>query len=136
MLRLVFRAVRLSRPLPAWAVMRRSILVFSSLFPSAAAPGNGLFVRERMFRVADNAHVDMVVVSPTPWFPGQGIIRRFKKDYRPQPRVMEIQHGITVHSPRFLAFPFPDTPPFFPIWEAIKLNESKIFWTILSTHPI
>ena len=84
--------------------MRRSILVFSSLFPSAAAPGNGLFVRERMFRVADHAHVDMVVVSPTPWFPGQGLIRRFKKDYRPQPRAIEMQHGITVHSPRFLAF--------------------------------
>jgi len=85
--------------------MRRSILVFSSLFPSAAAPGNGLFVRERMFRVADHAHVDMVVVSPTPWFPGQGIIRRFKKDYRPQPCGIEMQHGIAVYSPRFLAFP-------------------------------
>ena len=58
-----------------------------------------------MFRVADHAHVDMVVVSPTPWFPGQGLIRRFKKDYRPQPRAIEMQHGITVHSPRFLAFP-------------------------------
>jgi teichuronic acid biosynthesis glycosyltransferase TuaC len=83
--------------------MKRNILVFSSLFPSGAAPTNGLFIRERMFRVAK--HVNLTVLSPVPWFPGQNFIRFFKKDYRPQPPRMEIQQGITVHFPRFFSFP-------------------------------
>lgn len=83
--------------------MKHSILVFSSLFPSSAAPGNGLFIRERMFRVGQ--HTNLVVVSPVPWFPGQGLIRLFKKAYRPQPPRVEEQQGIKVYFPRFLAFP-------------------------------
>jgi len=83
--------------------MKHNILVLSSLFPSNAAPGNGLFIRERMFRVAK--HVNLIVVSPVPWFPGQWLLRIFKKNYRPQPEKMEIQQGITVYYPRFLAFP-------------------------------
>jgi teichuronic acid biosynthesis glycosyltransferase TuaC len=83
--------------------MKHNILVLSSLFPSSAAPNNGLFIRERMFRVAQ--HVNLTVVSPVPWFPGQQLIRIFKKDYRPQPAKVEIQQGITVYFPRFLSFP-------------------------------
>lgn len=83
--------------------MKHNILVFSSLFPSNAAPTNGLFIRERMFRVAE--HVNLTVVSPVPWFPGQQLGRMFKKNYRPQPEKMEIQQGITVYFPRFLSFP-------------------------------
>ncbi|NQX88196.1 MAG: glycosyltransferase [Halioglobus sp.] len=83
--------------------MKHNILVFSSLFPSTAGPHGGLFIRERMFRVAQ--HVNVVVVSPVPCFPGQRLIRLFKKDYRPQPPRMERQQGITVYFPRFLAFP-------------------------------
>ena len=83
--------------------MKHNILVLSSLFPSNAAPGNGLFIRERMFRVAK--HVNLIVVSPVPWFPGQRLLQIFKKNYRPQPDKIEIQQGITIYYPRFLAFP-------------------------------
>jgi glycosyltransferase involved in cell wall biosynthesis len=83
--------------------MKHNILVFSSLFPSRVAPKSGLFVRERMFRVASDAN--MVVVSPVPWFPGQGLIRLFRKDYRPQPDRVEEQQGIKVYFPRFFALP-------------------------------
>ncbi len=79
------------------------LVVFSSLFPSAVRPGAGLFIRERMFRVA--RHRSLVVVSPQAWFPGQGLIRRFRPGYRPAAPAMEIQQGITVHHPRFLALP-------------------------------
>ncbi|MFN3715356.1 MAG: glycosyltransferase [Thiobacillus sp.] len=77
--------------------------MFSSLFPSAARPGAGLFIRERMFRVA--RHRSLVVVSPQPWFPGQGLIRRFKPGYRPMAPAVEIQQGVTVHHPRFFSLP-------------------------------
>ena len=79
------------------------LVVFSSLFPSVARPGAGLFIRERMFRVA--RHRALVVVSPQPWFPGQGLIRRFRPGYRPEAPAMEIQQGIRVYHPRFLALP-------------------------------
>jgi teichuronic acid biosynthesis glycosyltransferase TuaC len=79
------------------------LVVFSSLFPSAALPGAGLFIRERMFRVA--RHRPLVVVSPQPWFPGQGLIRRLRPGYRPQAPKLEIQQGIPVHHPRFLSLP-------------------------------
>jgi teichuronic acid biosynthesis glycosyltransferase TuaC len=83
--------------------MKHNILVFSSLFPSDAAPSNGLFIRERMFRVAQ--HVNLTVVSPVPWFPGQQLVRIFKKNYRLLPEKKEIQQGITVYFPRFFSFP-------------------------------
>ncbi len=79
------------------------LLVFSSLFPSKVQPGAGLFIRERMFRVGK--HIPLVVVSPVPWFPFQGLIRYFKPGYRPQPPKLEEQQGVQVYHPRFFAVP-------------------------------
>ncbi len=88
---------------PQAASARIDLVVFSALFPSSARPGAGLFIRERMFRVA--AHRPLVVVSPQPWFPGQALIRRFRPGYRPQASAFEIQQGIHVYHPRFLSIP-------------------------------
>jgi teichuronic acid biosynthesis glycosyltransferase TuaC len=82
---------------------RIDLVVFSSLFPSAVRPGAGLFIRERMFRVA--AHRPLAVVSPQPWFPGQSLIRLLRPGYRPQAPALEIQQGIRVYHPRFLSVP-------------------------------
>jgi len=79
------------------------LVVFSSLFPSAARPGAGLFIRERMFRVAQ--HRPLAVISPQPWFPGQSLIRRLRPGYRPQAPALEVQQGIRVYHPRFLSVP-------------------------------
>lgn len=82
---------------------RIDLVVFSSLFPSQARPGAGLFIRERMFRVAQ--HRPLAVVSPQPWFPGQSLIRWLRPGYRPQAPALEIQQGIRVYHPRFLTIP-------------------------------
>ncbi len=79
------------------------LVVFSSLFPSAVRPAAGLFIRERMFRVARRR--PLVVVSPQPWFPGQGLIRLLRPGYRPMAPKLEMQQGIAVHHPRFLSLP-------------------------------
>lgn len=79
------------------------LIVFSSLYPSRVRPNAGVFIRERMSKVA--AHCPMLVVSPVPWFPFQGLIRIFRRGYRPQPGLMEQQNGMTVYFPRFLALP-------------------------------
>ena len=77
--------------------------MFSALFPSAARPGAGLFIRERMFRVA--RHRPLAVISPQPWFPGQSLIRLLRPNYRPQAPALEIQQGIRVYHPRYLSVP-------------------------------
>lgn len=82
---------------------RPRILVFSSLFPHEGDPNAGLFVRERMFRVG--RRLPLVVVSPQPWFPFQGFIRRFRPNYRPSAPASATDEGIEVLYPRFLAVP-------------------------------
>ena len=82
---------------------RLDLVVFSSLFPSAVRPAAGLFIRERMFRVAQ--HRSLAVVSPQAWFPGQSLIRWLRPGYRLQAPTLEIQQGIRVYHPRFLSLP-------------------------------
>ena len=79
------------------------VVVFSSLFPSSRQPGSGLFIRERMFHVG--AALPMEVVSPVPWFPFQGLIRRWKPGFRPGAPRHEQQSGFDVWFPRFLSVP-------------------------------
>ncbi|AMK75874.1 glycosyltransferase [Methylomonas denitrificans] len=79
------------------------LIVFSSLYPSRVRPNAGVFIRERMSKVAH--HCLLVVISPVPWFPLQSLIQWFKPDYRPQPDIYEDQDGISVYFPRFLSIP-------------------------------
>ncbi|BAL93767.1 glycosyltransferase [Rubrivivax gelatinosus] len=79
------------------------IVVFSSLFPSAVQPGAGLFVRERMFRVG--RELPLAVVAPTPWFPLQSLLRRFRPGFRPGAPAHETQQGHEVWFPRFFSVP-------------------------------
>jgi glycosyltransferase involved in cell wall biosynthesis len=82
---------------------RPAIVVLSSLFPSPAQPNAGVFVRERMFRVG--AHVPLSVVAPTPWFPFQSVLRRWRPHFRPTPPAHGEQQGFSVWYPRYLSFP-------------------------------
>ncbi len=79
------------------------LIVYSSLFPSAAAPNAGGFIRERMFRVAKR--LPLVVVAPQPWSPFDWIVRLVRKSFRPQAILRETVDGVEVHRPRFLSVP-------------------------------
>ncbi len=79
------------------------LVVYCSLFPSKKRPNAGVFIRERMFRVGKE--LPIIVVSPVPWFPFQGIIRYWKPHFRPQPDKFELQQGVQVYFPRFLSIP-------------------------------
>lgn len=79
------------------------IVTLSSLFPSERQPGAGLFVRERAFRLG--ARLPLAVVAPQPWFPLQGLLRRFKPGFRPGAPAHERQRGFDVWYPRFLSVP-------------------------------
>lgn len=82
---------------------RPALAVLSTLFPSAAEPVAGIFIKERMFRVA--RHLPVTVIAPQPWFPLQGLVRRWKPTYRPDRPRHEVVDGIEVHRPRFFALP-------------------------------
>jgi glycosyltransferase involved in cell wall biosynthesis len=78
-------------------------VVVSSLFPSEQRPLAGVFIKERMKRVA--AELPVTVVSPQPWFPLQSVLRKLRPGYRPALPVRELVDGLEVRRPRFLALP-------------------------------
>lgn len=63
----------------------------------------GLFVRERMFRVAK--HLPLQVVAPVPWFPFQSLIRMLRPGFRPKAPGTEVQDQTQVFHPRFFSVP-------------------------------
>ncbi|MDH4393720.1 MAG: glycosyltransferase [Aquabacterium sp.] len=79
------------------------IVVLSSLFPNEMQPGAGLFVRERAFRLG--ARFPLCVVSPVPWFPLQGLLRKLRPGARPGAPRRESQQGFDVGFPRFFSVP-------------------------------
>lgn len=80
-----------------------SVAVISSLFPRPSAPLAGIFIYERMRRVG--ARLPVTVLSPTPYFPGQWVLRLLDRNYRP-PTPRRWRNGDTeISYPRFLAFP-------------------------------
>lgn len=56
-----------------------------------------------MFRVG--AQVPLCVVAPTPWFPFQSLLRRWRPHFRPTPPAFDVQQGFDVWYPRYLSFP-------------------------------
>lgn len=76
------------------------VLVLSTVFPNPRQPAFGVFVRERMRRVA--SHCELVVVAPIPWFPFNGLIRGPAVSGIP---TVEQQQGLRVYHPRFFCVP-------------------------------
>ena len=86
---------------PAPASGRRlRVLVLSFTFPSASQPALGIFVRERIRRIA--GHCDVVVVAPVPWFPFNRLIRG--EQWAGTAR-RERDEGFEIHHPRFFCIP-------------------------------
>ncbi len=82
---------------------RPALVVLSTLFPCAHLPLHGVFIKERMFRVAQRLPV--TVISPQPWFPLQGLLRLWRPGYRPDRVAFEVMDGVEVHRPRFFSLP-------------------------------
>ena len=75
------------------------VLVVASTFPNPLQPVRGVFVWERVRRMA--ARCELEVVAPIPWFPLNRWVRR-DRDGVP---AREVRDGVTVHHPRFLSPP-------------------------------
>lgn len=81
----------------------KRIVTFTNLFPSAAMPTHGLFVYERMRRVAAASGLAWQVVSPVPevaWLVRRGAYRRWAEVPRE-----ETWQGVAVAHPRYRHWP-------------------------------
>jgi teichuronic acid biosynthesis glycosyltransferase TuaC len=81
---------------------RMKVLVFTSLYPSAAQPNLGIFVENRTRRLAD-AGVEVQVMAPV--FVALGPLGKLKRFARDLPPETEVRHGLTVHHPRIPHLP-------------------------------
>lgn len=75
-------------------------LVVSSVFPNATQPIFGVFVRERLARVAQ--HCEVAVMAAVPWFP---LNRTFRGRQRNDIPRFELQAGMPVYHPRVFSVP-------------------------------
>lgn len=79
------------------------IVTFTNLFPSAMLPGHGLFVYERMRRVAQVTKLPWSVVAPVPqvaWFFRNGAYRQWAAVPR-----QETWNGVEIEHPRYRHWP-------------------------------
>jgi glycosyltransferase involved in cell wall biosynthesis len=76
------------------------VLVLSSVFPNVKQPTLGVFIRERIRRVAGSCEV--VVLAPVPWFPLNRVVRGARWVGIPS---RESQDGMEVLHPRVFSVP-------------------------------
>ncbi|MHB1205860.1 MAG: glycosyltransferase, partial [Rhodospirillaceae bacterium] len=79
------------------------LLSFTTLYPNAAQPIHGVFVENRLRRLAA-AGVEIKVVAPVPWFPFKGAWAGRYARFARVPHA-EVRHGLTVLHPRYPALP-------------------------------
>jgi teichuronic acid biosynthesis glycosyltransferase TuaC len=79
-----------------------NVLVFTSLYPNNVQPNHGIFVQERVARVAHLPGISVRVVAPVPWYPPflPGTRSRFRRV-----RPVESSGGIEVLHPRYTMIP-------------------------------
>ncbi|MCC6782849.1 MAG: glycosyltransferase [Planctomycetes bacterium] len=83
---------------------RGAIVTFTNLFPSAAMPRHGLFVKERMQRVAAATGAAWQVVCPVPQVPALLRRRAIDRAFAAMPAQEQVD-GVPVHHPRYRHIP-------------------------------
>ena len=80
------------------------LLVFTTLFPHAGLPNQGVFVENRLRHLVGTGRVEATVLAPVPWFPSRS--PRFGSWARhAEAPAAEQRHGLRVLHPRFLVLP-------------------------------
>ena len=81
-----------------------NILTFSTLYPNAAQPHNGVFVENRLRHLVANGNVSARVVAPVPWFPNTARIFGRYAEFAAVPREEE-RYGLHILHPRYPVIP-------------------------------
>jgi hypothetical protein len=80
------------------------ILTFSTLYPNAPRPSQGIFVETRLRHLVESRRVESRVVAPVPWFPSDNPRYGRYAAFARAPRE-EQRNGIRVAHPRFPQLP-------------------------------
>lgn len=80
------------------------LLTFSTLFPHAVRPNQGIFVENRLRHLVATGEATSLVLAPVPWFPGRS---KWFGDWAVNARApaAEIRHGISIRHPRYPVIP-------------------------------
>ncbi|HEY4043711.1 MAG TPA: glycosyltransferase [Rhodopila sp.] len=80
------------------------LLTFSTLFPHAARPNQGIFVENRLRHLVAGGQATSLVLAPVPWFPSRA--ERFG-DWAVNARApqAEVRHGLAIRHPRYPVIP-------------------------------
>ncbi len=80
------------------------VLVFTTLYPSAAQPRHGIFVETRLRQLLATKQIEARVLAPIPWFPFAS--PRFG-EYAQHAKApySEERHGVRIEHPRYLVIP-------------------------------
>ena len=80
------------------------LLTFSTLFPHAARPNQGIFVENRLRHLLASGEATSLVLAPVPWFPSRN--PRFG-DWAVNAcaPLEETRHGISIRHPRYPVIP-------------------------------
>lgn len=79
-------------------------LLFSTLYPSSARPGHGIFVETRLRELLADGRVQSRVIAPVPWLPSR-LPRHGEWARMACTPTRETRHGIDVLHPRYLVLP-------------------------------
>jgi glycosyltransferase involved in cell wall biosynthesis len=80
------------------------LLTFSTLYPNAARPSHGIFVRNRLTHLVASGAAQSVVVAPVPWFPSRAPFFGEWARHAAAP-AREQRDGLDVLHPRYLVIP-------------------------------
>jgi glycosyltransferase involved in cell wall biosynthesis len=80
------------------------VLLFSTLFPSAARPNHGLFVETRLRELLKTDNVDVRVVAPVPWFFSANAAFGEYAKFASTPK-SETREGVSIVHPRYFLPP-------------------------------
>jgi glycosyltransferase involved in cell wall biosynthesis len=117
------RAASLWRPARLQPGSPMRILVFTTLFPNAAAPSHGVFVENRLRAFRAKYDCDIKVIAPVPWFPFQNeTFGRYARWARAPKQ--EWRNGVEVLHPRYAL------PPKIGMHFALKSLERCLWRTV------
>ncbi|WP_313169404.1 glycosyltransferase [Massilia oculi] len=80
---------------------RMRIACISTMFPNPRMPVHAQFVKQRLDALSGK--VELIVISPIPWFPGDRYFRRYANRSRIPPHILD--NAYPTHFPRFLSIP-------------------------------
>jgi glycosyltransferase involved in cell wall biosynthesis len=78
------------------------LLAFTSLYPNNVWPNHGVFIKERLTKLAEHQPFQIKIVAPVPYFPPIKVSPRWRFS---QVRRFEQRDGLDVYHPRYFMVP-------------------------------